>query len=107
MDRAKIRELEERVSQFQLLRLPEQPEVMHTGTSNLVADLLKTVRDLARELEAKERIVENVVDALAPVLEAKKAVTFFVGGRTEKPRPRRPGLSGRCRGSLPLNARGH
>jgi hypothetical protein len=75
MDRAKIRELEERVSQFQLLRLPEQPEVMHMGTSNLVADLLKTVRDLARELEAKERIVENVVDALAPVLEAKKAVT--------------------------------
>jgi hypothetical protein len=74
MDRAKIRELEERVSQFQLLRLPEQPEVMHMGTSNLVADLLKTVRDLARELEAKERIVENVVDALAPVLEAK-AVT--------------------------------
>jgi hypothetical protein len=74
MDRAKIRELEERVSQFLLLRLPEQPEVMHMGTSNLVADLLKTVRDLARELEAKERIVENVVDALAPVLEAK-AVT--------------------------------
>jgi CHASE2 domain-containing sensor protein len=75
MDRAKIRELEERVSQFQLLRLPEQPEVMHMGTSDLVADLLKTVRDLARELEAKERIVESIVDALAPILEANKAVT--------------------------------
>jgi uncharacterized NAD(P)/FAD-binding protein YdhS len=45
------------------------------GTSNLVADLLKTVRDLARELEAKERTIQNVVDALAPVLEANKAET--------------------------------
>jgi hypothetical protein len=36
-----------------------------------VADLLKT----ARELEAKERIIQNVVDALAPVLEANKAET--------------------------------
>ena len=70
MDRAKIKELEELVSQFQLSKLPEQPAVMHMGTSNLVADLLKTVRDLARELEAKERIIQSVVDALAPILEA-------------------------------------
>jgi hypothetical protein len=70
MDRTKIRELEERVSQFQLVKLPEQPDVMHVGTSNLVTDLLKTVRDLARELEAKERIIQSVVDALAPILEA-------------------------------------
>jgi hypothetical protein len=75
MDRAKIRELEERVSQFQLSKLPGQPEVTHMGTSNLVTDLLKTVRDLARELEAKERIIQNVVDALAPIREATKAET--------------------------------
>jgi uncharacterized NAD(P)/FAD-binding protein YdhS len=75
MDRAKIRELQERVSQFQLSKLPEQPAVMHMGTSNLVADLLKTVRDLARELEAKDRTIQNIVDALAPVLEANKAET--------------------------------
>jgi uncharacterized NAD(P)/FAD-binding protein YdhS len=75
MDRAKIKELEELVSQFQLSKLPEQPAVRHMGTSNLVADLLKTVRDLARELEAKERTIQNVVDALAPVLEANKAET--------------------------------
>ena len=75
MDRAKIRELEDRVSQFQLVKLPEQPDVMHVGTSNLVTDLLKTVRDLARELEAKERTLQNVVDALAPILEATKAET--------------------------------
>jgi hypothetical protein len=49
--------------------------VMHMGTSNLVTDLLRTVRDLARELEAKERIIQNVVDALAPVLEGNTIET--------------------------------
>jgi len=43
--------LEERVNQFHLLQLPGQPMGMHMGTSYLVSDLWRRVKELEREVK--------------------------------------------------------
>ena len=48
-----IEELGERVAQFQSLRLPGQPMGMHMGTSYLVNDLWRAVKQLS-EKEARD-----------------------------------------------------
>ena len=47
----KLRELKEKVSAFQMLTLPGQPQTMHMGTSYLMHDLLIEVMRLNKELE--------------------------------------------------------
>ena len=43
-------DLSKRVKDFQLLRLPGQPQGMHMGTSYLVNDLWREVLQLRKEL---------------------------------------------------------
>ena len=42
----RIKDLEKRVNKFNCFELPGQPTGMHMGTSYLVQDLMKTVKDL-------------------------------------------------------------
>lgn len=43
--------LAERVTQFQMMELPGQPMMMHMGTSYLVSDLWRAVKDATETLE--------------------------------------------------------
>ena len=43
--------LEERVSQFEMMRLPGQPRSMHMGTSYLINDLWHEVQKLRKALD--------------------------------------------------------
>lgn len=48
-------DLEERVMQFNALKLPGQPKAMHMGTSYLVAELWREVQKLREELKEAKR----------------------------------------------------
>ena len=50
----KLEFLEERVAQFNALKLPGQPQAMHLGTSYLVNDLWQTLKILAMEKEEEK-----------------------------------------------------
>lgn len=65
--------LRERVVQFNLMKLPGQPQGMHMGTSYMVSDLIRAVvaiRDERRELRAA------VIYAFA-----NSRLCFFGGGK--------------------------
>jgi hypothetical protein len=50
----RLNDLEERVKQFEILSLPGQPKMMHMGTSYLVGDLWRMVKELSGEYSPKE-----------------------------------------------------
>lgn len=51
----KIKDLRNRVEQFQMLQLPGQPMGMHMGTSYLVDDLWRELEKLYKEKEKETK----------------------------------------------------
>ena len=56
-------DLDERVLQFQMMKLPGQPIGMHMGTSYLVNDLHKRVKELEAENQRLREAISIVYEA--------------------------------------------
>ena len=59
----RLKDLDERVGKFFVLKLPGQPQVMHVGTSNLIA-----------ELDGRRRFLESQIDKVRSGLSTIRAL---------------------------------
>jgi hypothetical protein len=55
----KNKELEDKVRKFELMQLPGQPAMMHMGTSYLINDLCREIKELEEKLDTLQHYVSD------------------------------------------------
>jgi len=73
--------LDERVTQFTMMKLPGQPMSMHMGTSYLVNDLHKEVKQLRSEQDRLQTALTEITDGFCPDLRTAVEIANKALGR--------------------------
>ena len=71
--------LEERVKQFEMMRLPGQPRAIHMGTSYLINDLWREVKNLRGALDELQEFKVPAPGSQAAAPELLEALERMVG----------------------------